>query len=150
MVKNGEVKKQIRLAAETEEKESYEGSRSAEGLKDLQPLGTEWHKPFLETAPCLIVIFKSSQELAADKHKHPNEYVTESGGTACGFLLAASHDAGLVALTHAPSPMHFLAKIVDRPVNEKPFLPIPVGYRTNACWVPDLKQKTISESCVWI
>jgi len=150
VVKNPEVKKQIRLAAEKEEKESYEGRMTDEWLKDLQPLGTDWHKPFLETAPYLIVVFKRSYELEGDKHKHPNYYVTESCGIACGLLLAAIHDAGLVALTHTPSPMNFLAKILDRPVNEKPFLLIPVGYPTNECWVPDLKRKTISEICVWI
>ena len=121
-----------------------------EWLKDLEPFGTDWRKPFLETAPYLIVVFKRSYELENENHKHQNYYVTESCGIACGFLLAAIHDAGLVALTHTPSPMNFLAKILNRPENEKPFLLIPVGYAADECWVPDLKRKKIEEVCVWI
>ncbi len=150
VVKNPEVKKQIRIAAEKEEKESYEKRMTDEWLKDLQPIGTDWHKPFLETAPYLIVVFKRSYELEHNNHKHQNYYVTESCGIACGFLLAAIHDAGLVALTHTPSPMNFLSKILNRPENEKPFLLIPVGYPAEECWVPDIKRKNISEICVWI
>ena len=150
MVKNPEIKKQIRIAAEQEEKESYDGRMTDEWLKDLAPIGTDWQKPFLETAPYLIVVFKRSYELENGNHKHQNYYVTESCGIACGFLLAAIHDAGLVALTHTPSPMNFLAKILNRPENEKPFLLIPVGYAADECWVPDLKRKKIEEVCVWI
>jgi len=150
VVKNSEVKKQIRIAAEKEEKESYETRMTDEWLRDLQPIGTDWHKPFLETAPYLIVVFKRSYELEANSYKHQNYYVTESCGIACGFLLTAIHDAGLVALTHTPSPMNFLSKILNRPQNEKPFLLIPIGYPAEECWVPDLKRKSISEICVWI
>lgn len=150
VVKNKEIKKQIRIAAEKEEKESYENRMTDEWLKDLQPIGTDWNKSFLETAPYLIVVFKRSYEIESNDHKHQNYYVTESCGIACGFLLAAIHHAGLVALTHTPSPMNFLAKILNRPENEKPFLLIPVGYPLKECWVPDLKRKTISEMCVWI
>ena len=150
VVKNPEVKKQIRIAAEKEEKESYENRMTDEWLKDLQPIGTDWHKPFLETAPYLIVVFKRSYEFDSSHHKHQNYYVTESCGIACGFLLTAIHDAGLVALTHTPSPMNFLTKILNRPENEKPFLLIPVGYPADECWVPDLKRKSIDEICVWI
>ena len=150
VVKNKEIKKQIRIAAEKEEKESYENRMTDEWLKDLQPIGTDWNKSFLETAPYLIVVFKRSYELESNDHKHQNYYVTESCGIACGFLLAAIHHAGLVALTHTPSPMNFLTKILNRPENEKPFLLIPVGYPLKECWVPDLKRKTISEMCVWI
>ena len=150
VVKNKEIKKQIRIAAEKEEKENYENRMTDEWLKDLQPIGTDWNKSFLETAPYLIVVFKRSYELESNDHKHQNYYVTESCGIACGFLLAAIHHAGLVALTHTPSPMNFLAKILNRPENEKPFLLIPVGYPLKECWVPDLKRKTISEMCVWI
>jgi len=149
VVKNPEVKEQIRIAAEKEEKESYETRMTDEWLKDLQPIGTDWHKPFLETAPYLIVVFKRSYEME-NNYKHQNYYVTESCGIACGFLLTAIHDAGLVALTHTPSPMNFLSKILNRPPNEKPFLLIPVGYPCEECWVPDLKRKNISEICVWI
>ena len=150
VVKNKEIKNQIRIAAEKGEKESYENRMTDEWLKDLQPIGTDWNKSFLETAPYLIVVFKRSYELESNDHKHQNYYVTESCGIACGFLLAAIHHAGLVALTHTPSPMNFLAKILNRPENEKPFLLIPVGYPLKECWVPDLKRKTISEMCVWI
>lgn len=150
VVKNQEIKKQIRIAAENEEKNSYENRMTVEWLKDLQPIGTDWNKYFLETAPYLIVVFKRSYEIESNDHKHPNYYVTESCGIACGFLLTAIHNAGLVALTHTPSPMNFLAKILNRPENEKPFLLIPVGYPLEECWVPDLKRKTISEMCVWI
>ena len=150
VVKNPEVKKQIRIAAEKEEKHSYENRMTDEWLRDLQPIGTDWHKSFLETAPYLIVVFKRSYELENNNYKHQNYYVTESCGIACGFLLTAIHDAGLVALTHTPSPMNFLSKILNRPENEKPFLLIPVGYPAEECWVPDLKRKSISDICVWI
>jgi len=149
VVKNPEVKKEIRIAAEKEEKESYESRMTDEWLEDLKPMGTDWQKPFLETAPYLIVVFKRSYELE-NNMKHQNYYVTESCGIACGFLLAAIHDAGLVTLTHTPSPMNFLAKILNRPANEKPFLLLPVAYPADECWVPDLKRKTLSEICVWI
>ncbi|CAN5622130.1 nitroreductase family protein [soil metagenome] len=150
VVKNPDIKKQIRIAAEQEEKESYENRMTDEWLKDLQAIGTDWHKPFLEIAPYLIIVFKRSYELENDNHKHQNYYVTESCGIACGLLLAAIHHAGLVALTHTPSPMNFLSKILNRPQNEKPFLLIPVGYPADKCLVPDLKRKSISEICVWI
>lgn len=149
VVKNNEVKKQIRIAAEKEESESYKTRMTDEWLRDLQPIGTDWRKPFLETAPYLIVVFRRSYELENNNYKHQNYYVTESCGIACGFLLTAIHNAGLVALTHTPSPMNFLSKILNRPENEKPFLLIPVGYPAQECWVPDLKRKNISEICVW-
>jgi iodotyrosine deiodinase len=150
VIKDPEIKKQIRIAAEKEEKESYENRMTDEWLKDLQPIGTDWHKSFLETAPYLIVIFKRSYETEDNNHKHQNYYVTESCGIACGFLLTAIHNAGLAALTHTPSPMNFLAKILNRPQNEKPFLLIPVGYPADECWVPDIKRKNIGDICVWI
>lgn len=147
LVKNPDIKKQIRKAAEAEEKESYEGRMSNEWLKDLEPLGTDWQKPFLESAPYLIVVFKRVYELEENGHKHQNYYVPESVGLACGFLLAAIHHAGLVALTHTPSPMNFLTKILQRPENERPFLLIPVG-RPISTLVPQLKRKELSEILV--
>lgn len=150
VVKDPEIKKQIRIAAEKEERESYDHRMTEEWLKDLEPIGTDWNKPFLEIAPYLIVVFKRSYEIEENNHKHQNYYVTESCGIACGFLLAAIHHAGLVALTHTPSPMNFLSKILNRPINEKPFLLIPVGYPVEECWVPDIKRKGISEICNWI
>jgi iodotyrosine deiodinase len=149
VVSDADLKKQIRIAAEAEEKESYENRMSEEWLRDLAPIGTDWQKPFLETAPYLIIVFSRSYETEANGYKHQNYYVKESVGIACGFLLAAIHNAGLVALTHTPSPMNFLSKILNRPANEKPFLLIPVGYAADECWVPDLKRKTLEEISVW-
>jgi iodotyrosine deiodinase len=122
---------------------------SDEWIKDLEPLGTDWHKPFLDIAPYLIIVFKRSYEFEDDGSKHQNYYVTESVGLACGFLLAAIHNAGLAALTHTPSPMNFLSKILNRPENEKPFLLIPVGYAADECFVPNIERKTIDEIAVW-
>jgi iodotyrosine deiodinase len=143
VVSNADLKKQIRLAAEAEEKESYNNRMSDEWLKDLAPIGTDWQKPFLETAPYLIIVFSRSYEFEENGHKHQNYYVKESVGIACGFLLAAIHHAGLVALTHTPSPMNFLSKILNRPENEKPFLLVPVGYAADECWVPQLNRKPL-------
>jgi len=148
VIKDPAIKKAIRIAAEEEEKESYENRMSDEWLKDLAPLGTDYHKPFLEIAPYLIVMFKRVYEME-DQHKHQNYYVTESCGIACGMLLSAIHQAGLVALTHTPSPMNFLTKILNRPDNERPFLLIPVGYPADPCYVPDIQRKGIQDICVW-
>ncbi len=149
VISDAGIKKQIRLAAEKEEKESYNGRMSEEWLKDLAPIGTDWQKPFLETAPYLVVVFKRSYEFEDGGRKHQNYYVTESVGLACGFLLAAIHQTGLVALTHTPSPMNFLGNILNRPENEKPFLLIPVGYPAEECWVPDLKRKELNKVIQW-
>ncbi len=149
VVTDANLKKKIRIAAEQEEKESYENRMTEEWLKDLEPIGTDWKKPFLETAPYLIVVFKKNYEVEENNHKHQNYYTVESCGIACGFLLAAIHHAGLVALTHTPSPMNFLSQILNRPQNEKPFLLIPVGYAADECWVPDLKRKKLNQISVW-
>lgn len=145
LVSNPEIKKQIRTEAEKEEYESYNGRMGDEWLKDIGPLQTDWHKPFLETAPYLIVVFKKAYERQHDGTKSNNYYVTESVGLACGFLLAAIHNAGLVALTHTPSPMNFLSKILNRPENERPFLLIPVGYPATETYVPKLTRKELDE-----
>jgi iodotyrosine deiodinase len=150
IIENPEIKKQIRIAAEEEEFESYESRMSSEWLDDLKPLGTDWHKPFLETAPYLIIVFKHSYELRANGQKKNNYYVQESVGIATGFLLAAIHNAGLVALTHTPSPMGFLSTILNRPANEKPYLLIPIGYPASECWVPDIQRKELDEIAVLI
>ncbi len=156
VVSDPALKKQIRTEAEKEEYESYHGRMPEEWLKDLRPLQTGWQKEFLETAPYLIVVFKRSYELETKSdglrltlHKHQNYYVTESCGIACGFLLAAIHHAGLVALTHTPSPMNFLSLLLNRPENEKPFLLIPVGYPAEECWVPDIKRKSLDKITAW-
>lgn len=144
IVQDPNIKKQIREAAENEEKESYDGRMSEEWLKDLEPLGTVWQKPFLEKAPYLIIVFKRIYEIENNNHKHQNYYVTESVGISCGFLLASIHAAGLVALTHTPSPMNFLSKILKRPKNERPYLLIPVG-KPVSTYVPKLIRKTTEQ-----
>jgi iodotyrosine deiodinase len=149
VVQNPALKKQIREAAEKEEKESYEHRMSKEWLEDLRPIGTDWQKPFLEIAPYLMVVFKKAYNLQEDGAKRNNYYVSESVGLACGFLLAAIHHAGLVALTHTPSPMNFLTKLLHRPENERPYLLIPVGYPAESTWVPDLKRKSLEEISEW-
>ena len=145
-IQNPEIKSEIRKAAEKEEFESYTKRMTDEWKDDLKPLGTDWRKPFLEIAPWLIVIF--SQTTASDKSKH--YYVQESCGIAAGFLIAAIHQAGLCTLTHTPSPMNFLKKILNRPDNERPYLLLPVGYASENCYVPDIQRKTLSEVSVFI
>lgn len=147
-VSNQKLKSKIRQAAETEEYESYHRRMSEEWLNDLKAIGTDWHKPFLEKAPWLIVVFKKAYDLA-NGEKRNNYYVNESVGLACGFLLTAIHNAGLVALTHTPSPMNFLAKLLDRPENERPFLLIPVGYAEQEAYVPELNRKTLEQVAVY-
>lgn len=145
-VSNPSVKSQIRKAAEKEEYESYNNRMSEQWLKDLAPLGTDWEKPFLEIAPWLIVVFAQSTGVSKEKHY----YVQESVGIACGFLIAAIHQAGLVTLTHTPSPMNFLKTILKRPDNERPFLLLPVGYPADDVLVPDIKRKTLTEMAVFM
>lgn len=148
-VSSAEVKKNIRLAAEKEEYEGYHGRMSEEWLEDLKPFGTDWNKPFLETAPWLIVIFKQVYEIDEQGIRHNNYYVNESVGLATGFLLNAVHEAGLGALTHTPSPMNFLAKELDRPANERPFLLIPVGYPAEDAKVPNITRKPLENIVKW-
>ena len=148
VVTDPNLKREIRLAAEAEEKESYERRMPQEWLDDLAALGTDWHKPFLEIAPALIVVFAVNYTREGEKI-HKNYYVKESVGIASGFLLAAIHNAGLVSLTHTPSPMDFLNTILDRPENEKPFLLVPVGYPKEGTMVPDIHRKVLEDIVVW-
>jgi len=141
VVGDPEIKKAIREAAEKEEYENYHGRMSEEWLKDLEVFDTDWHKPFLETAPWLVIPFKKAYDINYDGSHAKNYYVNESIGIACGFLLTAIHNAGLVALTHTPSPMKFLQEILQRPENERPFLVIPVGYPADGVEVPVLERK---------
>ncbi|MCH7613191.1 MAG: nitroreductase family protein [Candidatus Marinimicrobia bacterium] len=147
VVENPEIKKQICIAAEAEEKEFYTHRATKEWLEDLNQFGTDWKKPFLETAPYLIIVFK---EVVDTRHEEPrkNYYVNESVGIAVGFLLAAIHHAGLVSLTHTPSPMKFLEEILKRPENERAYLLIPVGYPAEDAEVPVISKKPFSEICV--
>jgi iodotyrosine deiodinase len=147
-VSNPDLKRKIREAAEAEEYESYTRRMSQEWLDDLSAFGTDWNKPFLEIAPWLIIVFKHAYDVVDGKTKK-NYYVSESVGIAAGMLLAAVHNAGLVALTHTPSPMGFLAELLERPENEKPFLLIPVGYPAENAKVPDLKRKATGEIIRW-
>jgi len=149
-ISNSEVKKQIRIAAEEEEKLSYNEKMNEDWLEDLAPLGTDWQKPFLEIAPWLIVVFRKPYDCLPDGRKKQNYYVQESVGIACGMLITAIHLAGLVTLTHTPSPMNFLQKILNRPENEKPFLLLPVGYPADDAKVPDFKKKPIDEVIGWV
>jgi len=145
VVKDPEIKKKIRIAAEEEELKSYKERMSDEWLDDLKHLGTDAKKPFLETAPYLIVVFKRPFEFEDNGEKHQNYYVNESVGLACGFLISAIHSAGLVTLTHTPSPMRFLEKILERPANERAFLLLPIGYVAENAYVPDIQRKSLDE-----
>ena len=145
LVQDKKIKKEIRVAAESEEKQFYEHRASKEWLEDLNQFGTDWKKPFLETAPFLIVIFSQVFEKNADGENRKNYYVNESVGIAAGFLLAALHNAGLATLTHTPSPMNFLAKILKRPDNERAYLLIPVGYPSKNAKVPIISKKPFSK-----
>ncbi len=138
------IKKKIRDAAEEEEKTSYSSRMPDNWKADLKPLGTTWEKPFLEEAPYLIVVFKQSYGME-NGEKIQHYYVNESVGIACGFLIAAIHQAGLAAVTHTPSPMNFLSEILERPFNEKPYLLIPVGYPKAETYVPDIHRKSLEE-----
>ena len=140
IIRDPGVKHQIRLGAEKEEKLFYTQKAPKDWLKDLNKFGTDWHKEFLEIAPYLIVVFKQIYDLD-NNIKYKNYYVNESVGIACGFLLSAIHCAGLVALTHTPSPMGFLEKICNRPKNERAYLLIPIGYPAADAEIPDLRKK---------
>lgn len=146
IVTDSDLRKRIRVAVEEEEHRSYNGRMSERWLSDLEPIGTDHVKPFIEEAPALIIVFKKVHEQEEDGGKrHPNYYVQESCGIAVGFLLAALHEVGLVALTHTPSPMGFLAELLERPENERAFLNIPVGWPSNDATVPNLLRKPLNE-----
>ncbi|MDW3651084.1 MAG: nitroreductase family protein [Bacteroidia bacterium] len=147
-VSDPEIKKKIRIAAEEEEYKNYHGRMSEDWLKDLEVFETDWNKEFLETAPWLIILFKQTYGLEnGEKSKH--YYVNESVGLAAGFFLTAVHHAGLVSLTHTPSPMDFLGKVLGRPSNERAFLLMPVGYPPEEALVPDLSRKNLEEVAVF-
>lgn len=150
VVTDPDIKRQIRDAAEAEERENYESRFPGEWLQALAPLGTDWHKPFLEIAPFLIVVFRIDYGMdeADPDRRIKHYYVQESVGIACGFLLAALHLSGLATLTHTPSPMGFLSRILDRPANERPFLLIPVGYPAPDAQVPVIEKKPLEEVMV--
>ncbi len=136
VVTDSDIKHQIRLAAEEEERAFYAGRASAEWLEALAPLGTDADKSFIDRAGCLIVIFAQSYGLRQDGNKEKHYYVQESVGIATGFLIAALHNAGLACLTHTPSPMGFLGEILDRPKNERAYINLVVGYPAEDAQVP--------------
>ena len=144
VVKDAEIKQKIREAAEKEEHDSYHGRMSDKWLRRLAILGTDEHKPFLEIAPYLIVVFRINSVNENDETE-PTYYSQESVGIAVGMLLAALHNMGLATLTHTPSPMKFLQEILGRPKNEVPFVLIPVGYPATDAKVPDINRKPLDE-----
>ncbi len=147
-VQDATIKKEIRLAAEAEEREFYFRRANEQWLADLAAVGTDEHKPFLEIAPWLVVVFKLMKDDHPDRLSDQVYYVNESVGIAAGLFLAAAQMAGLATLTHTPSPMKFLAQILNRPDYERPFLLIPVGYPAEDCTVPDISRKELDEIMV--
>ena len=150
VVSGPETKRKIREAAEAEEREFYEHRASEEWLAALEPLGTDQHKPFLETAPYLIAVFLQKFGELPDGRKVKHYYPTESTGLATGLLIAALHRAGLATLTHTPSPMKFLNQILGRPTSERPFLLLVVGYPASDARVPDISRKELDEFTSWV
>lgn len=149
VVQDPGLKKQIREAAEAEEREFYSGRANEEWLKDLAPLGTNSDKPFLETAPALIAVFMQSWGIDKEGKRKQHYYVKESVGIASGFLISALHQSGLATLTHTPSPMKFLSEILERPEYEKPFLLLVTGYPAEDAKVPNIEKKRADEIMIW-
>jgi len=149
VISSAKLKSEIRKLAEKEEYENYHGRMSDSWKEDLKHLGTNHIKEFLDVAPYLIVVFKKVYDLDEEGEKLQNYYVNESVGIACGFLISAIHNAGLVTLTHTPSPMKFLQTALGRPKNEKAYLLLPIGYPASNCKVPDIEKKTLDEISFW-
>jgi nitroreductase len=149
-ISDAEIKREIRRAAEKEERKSYEGGRMPEEwLEALAPLGTDWHKPYLELVPWIVVVFEEVHGFHEDGSVRKNYYVRESVGIACGMFIAALHHMGLATLTHTPSPMKFLTRILGRPSHERPYILFPVGYPAEDAMVPDISRKSLDEVAVW-
>lgn len=149
-VETADVKRQIREAAEAEEYRSYEGGRMPPAWREaLAPLGTDWRKPYLETVPWIVVLFAQTHGFRDDGSRRTHYYVKESVGLAAGLFIASLHRMGLATLTHTPSPMTFLSRLLDRPSNEKPFILFPVGHPADDATVPDLTRKGLDEVAVW-
>jgi iodotyrosine deiodinase len=147
-VSDPEIKREIRLAAEAEERQLYEKRANEDWLRDLAPLGTDWDKPYLEVAPWLIVIFKLVRDDEPGRRSDQVYYVNESVGLATGMFLAAAQHAGLATLTHTPSPMAFLSRILERPAHERPFLLVPLGHPADDCVVPEISRKPLDRIMV--
>jgi len=149
VVDDRDLKRRIREAAEEEERENYQHRFPDEWKEALAPFGTDWHKPFLESAPFLVVVFRELHGVAADGRRVTNYYVNESVGIACGLFIAALHMMGLVTLTHTPSPMGFLSDLLGRPANEKPYILFPVGFPARDARVPAIERKAFEEVVQW-
>jgi hypothetical protein len=149
VISDAETKRKIREGAEVEEREFYTERAPEEWLRALEPLGTDEQKPFLEIAPYLIAIFAESYGIGPVGEKVKHYYAQESVGIACGILITALHNAGLVCLTHTPSPMRFLNRILDRPENERPFLLLVVGHPAEGARVPDIGRKSLDEIAIF-
>ncbi len=150
VVSDPETKRKIRAAAEEEEREFYASRAPPEWLAALAPLGTDEHKPYLETAPYLIAVFSRSYDLRDDGTRVKHYYAVESVGLATGMLIAAVHHAGLASLTHTPSPMNFLNQVLDRPASERAFLLLVVGYPADDAVVPDIRRKPLEEIATFV
>ena len=148
-IRDASLKREIRIAAEAEEKLSYEGRMSEEWRRALEPLGTDWHKPYLETVPWIVVLFAQRYGIGAEGEKIKHYYVTESCGIAAGLFVASLHEMGLCTLTHTPSPMGFLGEILKRPPNEKAMILFPVGYAARDATVPDIARKPLERISAW-
>ncbi len=149
LIGDPDVKRQIREAAEEEERINYEGGRLPDHWKEaLEPLGTDWQKGYLEKVPWIVILFEERYGIDDDGERVHNFYVKESCGIAAGLFIAALHHAGLATLTHTPSPMAFLTKLLERPKNERPFCMFPIGYPSDDCVVPDLERKPLEDVMV--
>lgn len=149
LIGDPDVKRQIREAAEEEERINYEGGRLPDHWKEaLEPLGTDWQKGYLEKVPWIVILFEERYGIDEDGERVHNFYVKESCGIAAGLFIAALHHAGLATLTHTPSPMAFLTKLLERPENERPFCMFPIGYPSDDCVVPDLERKPLDDVMV--
>jgi iodotyrosine deiodinase len=150
-VSDRDVKRRIREAAEEEERGFYEGGQTPDAwLEALEPLGTGWRKPFLETAPWLVAVFKEVHGIDSAGGKVTNYYVSESVGIACGLFISALHQMGLATLTHTPQPMRFLNRILERPANERPYILFPIGYPAEGCTVPRIEKKPLAQVVTWV
>lgn len=149
VVGDSDLKSRIRAAAEEEERQNYEGGRLPPSWRRaLEPLGTDWEKPYLEIAPWLVVVFEQRYRVSSTDEVEKNYYVKESVGIACGLFVAALHNMGLATLPHTPSPMAFLTRVLDRPENERPFAVFPIGYPADGCVVPELKREPLERVMV--
>ncbi len=141
------MKRQIRAAAEAEERTNYEEGRiNEEWRRELEPIGTDWHKEFLELAPWIVVLFEERYRITESGGRKHHYYVKESCGIAAGMFVTALHHMGLATLTHTPSPMAFLTRLLGRPENERPFVLFPIGYPVDGCLVPDLRRKPLEQA----